>query len=157
MTALGIALLVIGSVLVVLEAHVPRLGMLGGPGVLTVTVGTVLAVAGLGGGIAVAVVAAALVAVTGVAVVGLSAVKGAAVAGRRVRSGPEGLIGRVGTVTAWTETAGKVQIDGALWRARQSWGLDDPETIHAGDEVVVERMSGLTLAVRRAQEWELAP
>jgi membrane-bound serine protease (ClpP class) len=157
MTALGIALLVIGAVLVVLEAHVPRLGMLGGPGVVTLTVGTVLAVAGLGGGIAVAVVAAALVAVTGVALVGLSAVKGAAVTRARIRTGPERLIGQVGTVRSWEGPAGKVAIDGGLWRARQSWGEDEPPEIHPGDEVVVERLNGLTLAVRRAEEWELAP
>lgn len=157
MTALGIALLVIGAVVVAIEAHVPRLGMLGGPGVVALTAGTVLAVAGLGGGIAVAAVIAALVAVTGVAIVGLSVVKGAAVTKTRVRSGPERLIGRVGTVTSWTDESGKVRVDGALWRARKSWGDDESEEIHAGDEVVVERMSGLTLAVRRAEEWELAP
>jgi membrane-bound serine protease (ClpP class) len=157
MTALGIALLVIGAVLVVTEAHVPRLGVLGAPGVVALTAGTVLAVAGLGGGIAVAVVAAALVAVTGVAAVGLSAVKGAAATRARIRSGPERLVGRVGTVRSWEGPAGKVAIDGGLWRARQSWGEDEPTEIHAGDEVVVEHLSGLTLAVRRAEEWELAP
>jgi membrane-bound serine protease (ClpP class) len=157
MTALGIALLVIGAVLVVIEAHVPRLGMLGGPGVVTLTVGTVLAVAGLGGGLAVAVVAATLVAVSGVAIVGLSVVKGAAVTKARIRSGPERLIGRVGTVRSWDGPAGKVAIDGGLWRARQSWGEDEPGEIHPGDEVVVEQLNGLTLRVRRAEEWELAP
>jgi membrane-bound serine protease (ClpP class) len=157
MTALGIALLVVGATVVAIEAHVPRMGMLGGPGVVAVTVGTILAVAGLGGGVAVAVVAAALVAVTGVSIVGLSVVKGAAVSRRRIRGGPEGLVGRVGTVRSWDGPVGRVAIDGALWRARKSWGEEEAEEIHAGDEVVVERMNGLTLAVRRAEEWELAP
>ena len=31
MTALGLSLLVVGVVLVLVEAHVPRLGVLGGP------------------------------------------------------------------------------------------------------------------------------
>jgi len=44
-------------------------------------------------------------------------------------------------------------VDGALWRARPSWP-DADEHLAAGDAVVVERVSGLTLAVRRAEEWE---
>ena len=29
--------------------------------------------------------------------------------------------------------------------------------LHEGDPIVVERLDGLTLAVRRAEDWELAP
>jgi membrane-bound serine protease (ClpP class) len=158
MTALGIALLLVGAIVVVVEAHVPTLGALGAPGVIAMTVGTVLAVAGLGGGVAVAAVAAVLVAGVGVAVVGVSAIKGAAVSRRRVRSGPEGLVGRIGEVRSWSDGNGKVLVDGALWRARRSLTADEDEPeLHEGDEVVVERMSGLTLAVRRAEDWELVP
>jgi membrane protein implicated in regulation of membrane protease activity len=46
-----------------------------------------------------------------------------------------------------------VLVDGALWRARRSWA-DDDEELGLGDPVVVERVSGLTLAVRKAEEWE---
>jgi membrane-bound serine protease (ClpP class) len=156
MTALGVALLLIGAIVVVVEAHVPTLGVIGGPGVVALTVGTVLAVAGLGGGVAVAVVAAFLVAGAGVAVVGLSAVKGAAASRRRIHSGPERLLGKLGTVRSWDGAAGKVLVDGALWAARRSLSDDDPPPeLHPGDEVVVERMTGLTLAVRPAEEWEL--
>lgn len=159
MTALGVALLVIGAAVVVAEAHVPTLGMLGGPGVVALTVGTVLAVAGLGGGIAVAVIAAVLVAAASAGVVALSVHKGRAVRRRRVRTGAEGLLGRVGVVRSWGEpNAGSVLVDGALWRARRSWGDDEPDReLHVGDSVVVEQLSGLTLGVRPAEEWELAP
>ena len=44
-------------------------------------------------------------------------------------------------------------MDGALWRARPSWPDSDDE-LKVGDPVVVERVSGLTLAVRKAEEWE---
>jgi membrane-bound ClpP family serine protease len=157
MTALGIALLLVGAIVVVIEAHVPTLGILGGPGVVALTAGTVLALAGLGAGFAVATVAALLVAVAGVAVVGLSVSKGKAVSRRRVRSGPEGLVGRIGEVRSWGEPTGnKVIVDGALWRARRSLTADeDAPELCAGDQVVVERMSGLTLAVRPAEDWEL--
>jgi membrane-bound serine protease (ClpP class) len=68
------------------------------------------------------------------------------------------MIGHIGIVRSWAESSGKVMVDGALWHARQSWGCEDevPE-LHQGDSVVVERLSGLTLAVRRAEEWELSP
>jgi len=46
--------------------------------------------------------------------------------------------------------------DGALWRARRSWE-DDDHALAVGDHVVVERVHGLTLSVRRADEWELLP
>jgi membrane-bound ClpP family serine protease len=161
MTALGVALLVIGAIVVTVEAHVPSLGMLGGPGVVALGVGSVLAISGLGGGIALALAAALLLVTTSVAVLALSLHKGLAVRGRRVRAGPEGLIGHVGVVHSWTDPTGQVLIDGALWRARRSWPEDeDPDEqreLQQGDPVVVERLSGLTLAIRRAEDWELAP
>jgi membrane protein implicated in regulation of membrane protease activity len=48
-----------------------------------------------------------------------------------------------------------VFIDGALWRARNQWSDEDEGSFRAGDSVVVERVSGLTLSVRRAEDWEL--
>ena len=55
----------------------------------------------------------------------------------------------------WDEPAGQVFVDGALWRARHDWSPADAEALHEGDPVVVERVSGLTLCVRRADDWEL--
>ncbi|HEY2437119.1 MAG TPA: NfeD family protein [Solirubrobacteraceae bacterium] len=150
MTAIGIALLVVGVIAVLVEAHVPSLGILGAPGVVALAAGAVLAVAGLGGGIALGVVAGLLVAGSGLGVVGLSVSKGAAVRKRRHRSG---LIGRLGVVRKWSQPEGTVLVDGALWNACPS--LPDGEEICAGDRVVVERVSGLTLAVRKAEDWEL--
>ena len=150
MTAIGIALLVVGVVVILIEAHVPSMGILGGPGVVALSAGAVLAVAGLGGGLALGAVAAVLLAGTGIGVVGLSVSKGAAVRKHRHRSA---LIGRLGVVRKWSEPEGTVLVDGALWSARPS--LPDGEEIHEGDRVVVERVSGLTLAVRKAEEWEL--
>jgi membrane-bound serine protease (ClpP class) len=58
-------------------------------------------------------------------------------------------------VRSWTEPAGQVFVDGALWRARQDWAPADEADLHEGDPVVVERVNGLTLSVRRAEDWEL--
>jgi membrane-bound serine protease (ClpP class) len=158
-TVLGIALLLIGATLVAIEAHVASLGMLAGPGALALGVGAVLAISGLGGGIVVALVLAVILAAGSLAFAGVAIREGKSARRRRVRTGPEGLVGRVGVVQSWRAPTGRVRVDGALWQARRSWPDDDDDAqdLHAGDSVVVERLTGLTLAVRRADEWELAP
>jgi membrane-bound ClpP family serine protease len=155
-TALGVALLVIGAIVILVEAHYPAFGMLGGPGVIALAVGAVLAVGGLGGGILVALMAALVLAVSGISVLAISVRKGIAVRRRRIRAGPEGLIGHVGVVRSWSDATGKVLVDGALWRARWAWPESQEPELHEGDPVVVERLTGLTLTVRRAEDWELA-
>jgi membrane-bound ClpP family serine protease len=86
--------------------------------------------------------------------------KGAAVRRRRVRAGPESMLGHVGVVRSWDGVSGCVQVDGALWTARRSV-LDDSDSedpdfeLRAGDRVVVDHLDGLTVGVRRAEEWEL--
>jgi membrane-bound ClpP family serine protease len=156
-TALGIVLLLVGATLVLIETHVASLGMLAGPGALALGAGALLAVSGLGGGIVIALVLAVLLAAVGAALAAVAIREGKRAHSRQIRSGPEALVGRVGVVQSWGEPAGRVRVDGALWTARRSWGDEDAVDIHAGDAVVVERLSGLTLAVRRAEEWELAP
>jgi membrane-bound serine protease (ClpP class) len=60
-------------------------------------------------------------------------------------------------VNTWSEPTGTVQLDGALWRARRAYCEAPQEPLHTGDPVVVERLDGLTVTVRRAETWELAP
>jgi membrane-bound ClpP family serine protease len=159
MTALGVALMVVGAIVIVVEAHVPTLGMLGGPGVVALGVGTVLAISGLGGGIALGLVSALVLVAASAAVLAVSLRKGLATRQRRVRAGPEHLIGHIGVVKSWSECSGKVLVDGALWQARRSWPDDEDDgdrELHAGDQVVVERLNGLTVAIRPAEDWELA-
>ena len=149
-------MLLVGAVLILIEAHVPTLGVLGAPGVVALGVGTVLAVLGLGGGVVLGVVAALLLAGAAGGVLAVSVGKGAAVRRLRVRAGPESLLGHVGVVRSWAGTAGSVLVDGALWRARRS-AIDDEdeEDLHQGDAVVVDHLDGLTVRVRRAEEWEV--
>jgi membrane-bound serine protease (ClpP class) len=157
MTALGIALLLVGAALVAIETHAASPGMLAGPGAIALGVGAVLAISGLGGGIVIALVMATLLAAGGLAFAGIAIREGKNSRRRRVSTGPEALVGRVGVVQSWVDPTGRVKVDGALWKARRAWSDEDAEELHAGDPVVVERLSGLTLAVRRADEWELAP
>jgi membrane-bound serine protease (ClpP class) len=156
MTALGVSLLLVGAILILVEAHVPTLGALGAPGVVALGVGAVLAVLGLGGGVILGVVAALLLAGSAGTILALTVGKGVAVRRRRIRAGPEDLIGHLGVVRSWADPAGCVLVDGALWTARRSL-LDDEdrEQLHPGDRVVVDHLDGLTVSVRRAEEWEL--
>jgi membrane-bound ClpP family serine protease len=153
MVELGVALLLVGVALLVAEAHVPGaiLGALGGVALAT---GAALAIAGAGAGAAV--VVAAILAALGSAAVWLLVATRKSLVARRLKaaSGREALSGRTGVVRTWNGEGGQVFVDGALWRARRSWP-DDPEEISAGDAVVVERVSGLTLGVRRAEKWEV--
>jgi membrane-bound serine protease (ClpP class) len=154
MTALGIALLLAGAALVIAEAHVPG-GVLGVAGGIALMLGGIVLIAGLGGGAALAIpvgIGIGVVAAGGALYV---AGKGKAAGRTRIRSGAEGLCGQVGVVRSWGEPEGRVFVDGALWRARHDWPLEDEGELREGDKVVVERVSGLTLCVRRADEWEV--
>jgi membrane-bound serine protease (ClpP class) len=71
----------------------------------------------------------------------------------RALTGAEGLVGHVGVVRSAPAPLGQVFIDGALWRAKPC--LQDE--LEVGDPVVVERVQGLVLSVRRAEEWEIDP
>jgi membrane-bound ClpP family serine protease len=155
MTTLGVALLMIGAIVIVAEAHVSTLGILGGPGLIALGVGAVLAVSGLGGGIALGVAIALVLVALGAAALTVTLRKGVAVRRRRIRTGAEGLIGHIGVVRSWAEPTGSVLLDGALWRAQRSLIDDEPVELHTGDRVVVDRLTGLTLSVRRAEDWEL--
>jgi len=148
----GVALLLVGAALLVAEAHAP-FGILAVAGALSVAGGAALAIAGAGGGLAVVLLAMLAAAAVAGAWVVLAARKVLATRSLRASSGREALSGRVGVVRSWTAGGGQVLVDGALWRARHSWAADG-EQLGEGDSVVVERVSGLTLAVRRAEDWE---
>jgi membrane-bound serine protease (ClpP class) len=152
MVELGVALVVVGAALLVAEAHVPG-GVLGATGGVTLALGAALALAGTGGGAAV--VIAVVLGALAVSAVWLAIATRKSLAVRRLRSssGRDALAGRCGVVRRWQDGDGQVFVDGALWRARPSWP-DSDERLAPGDAVVVERVNGLTLAVRRAEEWE---
>jgi membrane-bound serine protease (ClpP class) len=152
MVEAGVALVLVGAALLVAEAHLPG-GVLGAVGGMALAGGAAIAIAGAGGGAGV-VVGAVLgaLAATGL---WLAFAARKALDARRLRtaSGREALAGRCGVVRNWQNGDGQVFVEGALWRARPSWP-DSEEQLVAGDAVVVERVSGLTLAVRKAEEWE---
>jgi membrane-bound serine protease (ClpP class) len=152
----GIVLLLLGTALAVAEAHVPSHGALGSAAAAAFAGGIALIVAGAGLGIAVALAVGLAAGAVAAGYAWIVVRKALAVTRRRVRSGTEGLIGRVGEVRAAPAPLGQVFLDGALWRARV-WADDKDAVLQRGDPIVVERVDGLTLTVRRAEEWEVAP
>ena len=156
MSTLGIVLLLIGAALAAGEVHVPSHGALGTTAAVAFAAGLALVVAGAGLGIAAAVTAGSRRRSSPPGFVWIVVRKGLAASRRAVRSGPEGLVGRVGEVRAAPAPLGQVFLDGALWRAR-TWAGDEDAVLRRGDPIVVERVDGLTLTVRRAEEWEVAP
>jgi membrane-bound ClpP family serine protease len=152
----GIVLLLLGTALAVAEAHVPSHGAFGSAAALALAGGIALVATGAGLSTAIA-LALGLAAGAVTAVYAWIVVRKAfAVSRRAVRSGAEGLVGRVGEVRAAPAPLGQVYLDGALWRARL-WAGDEDAVLQRGDPIVVERVDGLTLTVRRAEEWEVAP
>jgi membrane-bound serine protease (ClpP class) len=157
MTSLGLILLVIGAVVAVAEAHYPTHGIAGGLGVAVMAIGAVLTISGLGAGLLLGLAGGVVLAGAGAGAVALSVGPGLATKQRRVRTGAEGMVGQIAVVRSWADCDGDVALGGALWHACRSSGIEDDEPcdLHAGDRVVVERLSGLTLSVRPAEEWEL--
>jgi membrane-bound ClpP family serine protease len=149
------ALLVIGAVVAVAEAHFPSHGIVGGLGVVAMAIGAVLALSGLGAGVLLGLLAGGALAGVGAGLLTVTVKQGAGVRRRRVRTGAEGIVGQVGWVRNWAEPTGSVALDGALWRARRSATPEEEQELRAGDPVVVERLTGLTLSVRKAEDWEL--
>ncbi|MBB4661895.1 NfeD family protein [Conexibacter arvalis] len=157
MVLIGLVSIVCGVALLVAEAHLPA-GALGVAGAVALAVGAGLAIGGAGGGLALALAGVAAAGLVAAAWGGVIARTALVTRRRRVVSGREALSGRLGEVRAWNgDRRGQVLVDGALWQARASVLEAAPAEIHRGDLVVVERVSGLTLTVRRAEEWEEEP
>ena len=140
MVEIGVAFVLVGAALLVAEAHVPA-GILGGLGAVLLAGGAGLAIAGAGAGIALILAVTLTAAAAAGLFVAVAARKALAAGHLRTSSGREALSGD-----------GQVLVDGALWKARRSW--DDQQQLDEGDPVVVERVNGLTLCVRRAEDWE---
>jgi membrane-bound ClpP family serine protease len=147
--ALGLLLVVLGAALVAAEAHVPSHGALGSGAVVALATGVALLLSAAGSATLVAVLAG--LAIAGVGGAWLWVLVRKALATHRLRE-RNTLVGRLGVARA----EDCVFVDGALWRARL-WDLEDEAPLSRGDPVVVEYVNGLTLTVRPAEKWEVAP
>ena len=152
MPALIVVLLVAGAALLVAEAHVPSYGVLGCAGLAALAGSLLLALSAAGAGAALSLSLAVPLVLGLSAFVAVAAGKVLAVRRRRALGGADGLVGHVGVVRH-----GDVVVRGERWRAVPSPLEDDAPALDEGEHVVVERVHGLTVCVRRAEEWELLP
>ena len=155
MTALAVVLMVTGALLLVAEAHLASYGLLGVAGVLALGAGGLLAISEAGGSVVLGLALFLPIAIGLVALMVVAGRKSLALRRRRPKSGADALIGRVGVVRHAPAPVGHVMVEGELWRARNSW-VDEP-ALREGEHVVIEQVHGLTLGVRRAEEWEVLP
>jgi membrane-bound serine protease (ClpP class) len=66
---------------------------------------------------------------------------------RRIHTGSEELVGERAVVRSPLDPVGHVFVQGALWRAIGA----DSGSFEVGDHVIVERVDGLTLTVRKPE------
>ena len=149
MFALGLLLVLVGAALAAAEAHVPSYGALGSGAVVALAAGVAMLVSAAGSTAIVAIIAGLVVATAGG--IALWQIVRKALGIRRLGTSNT-LIGRVGVARG----EDSVFVDGGLWQAR-SWGLEGDPPLVRGLPVVVENVNGLTLTVRPAEEWEVAP
>ncbi len=152
---LGLLLTALGLSLLVAEAHITSAGVLGVGGVAAFATGVALMLGAAGAGLALTLVIGAAVAVVALRLLLSASVAAAAAQRRRVRTGSEALLGQVGVVRGATSDDGRlVFLEGALWRAELDPMAPRADPLQPGERVAVEAVSGLTLSVRRVEEWE---
>jgi membrane-bound ClpP family serine protease len=156
MLVLGLALIGVSLTLVVAEAHLSTGGAIGALAAAAAVGGIVLLLLAAGAGAAVVLLVTLVAAVAASALLLLARHHLLRLVRARPRTGREALVGHVGVVRGGGASESQVFLDGALWRAEPS-PIHEGVKLHEGDRVVVERVNGLTLRVRKAEEWELNP
>ena len=156
MLALGLVLIGVSLALVVAEAHLASGGVIGAVASAAAVGGIVVLLLAAGAGAALVLLVALVSAAAAGSLLVLARHQLVRAVRARPRTGREALVGHVGVVRSTGASEAQVYLDGALWRAEPS-PIHDEAKLHEGDRVVVERVNGLTLRVRRAEEWELNP
>lgn len=140
----GVALIVLGGVLILAEAFLPSFGVLGIGGVAAVVLGSIMLVDTEVPGMEVSYeLIGAIAAVGGITVLLIMTMVGRSLRMPRLASN-KAMEGRTGQVAQVMEEGYKVSIDGEFWNAISEANLSE------GDTVEVTEQDGLTLKVRRA-------
>ncbi len=147
----GLALILFGVILFILEIKVVSHGVLSIGGVVALFFGSLMLIEAPPGVEFMEVSLSVIITVTGCTaafflfVVG----KGIAVMRRRPTTGMEGMIGERGTARERIDPVGSVAMHGEIWKARSSGGA-----IEAGSEVRVIAMEHLTLIVTAERQQQ---
>ena len=138
----------------VAEAHLSSGGLIGALAGAAAIGGIAVLLAGAGAGAVAVVVVTVCAAVAAITLLLVFRRRILRPLRARPHTGREGLVGHLGVVRAVGGPQAEVFVDGSLWRAEPDPVHQDGE-LHNGDSVVIERVNGLTLRVRKAEEWEL--
>jgi membrane-bound serine protease (ClpP class) len=150
-TAAGIALLVLGLVLIIAEVQLPTHGILGVAGVIALVFAGLLL---FDTGSEAFEVSTPVVITTGALLGGalaFAATKAVEARKEPVRAGTEEMVGTVGDVRVPLDPVGQIYVAGALWRAKLAEDASADEAERARERaarVRVEAVEGLTLRVR---------
>lgn len=143
----GIFLILFAMILFVVDLKAPSHGLLTLGGVVSLVLGSLIL---LGGEAGVARLSWTVIGtVAGVTVLFFGLVVGAGLRAQRLKTvtGREGLVGERGQVVAAFAPQGKVFVHGEYWNAEL---MESGEAIGIGASVIVERVEGMTLRVRKA-------
>ncbi|MGB9903226.1 MAG: NfeD family protein [Desulfotomaculales bacterium] len=142
----GILLLILAFGLFIAEAFVVSHGLLGTGGLIAFVLGSLLLFTGSGPGIAISPWLIALFTAFFAALLALLVfviVRGQM---RKILTGQEGLVGMVGVARTPLSPGGTVFLAGTFWNAVAEEG-----TVEQGEKVVVTKVEGLTLLVKRKE------
>jgi membrane-bound serine protease (ClpP class) len=154
-TAVGIALLVIGVVMIIAEAHLDTHGVVGAVGVVALAASGLLLFNTDSSEFEVSVPVVIVVAVLLGGALAFAVSKAVQAGHAPVQTGREELVGAIGDVRVPLAPVGQVFVGGALWRASLADEVaeDEPERARErGARVRVEAVEGLTLRVRPLSE-----
>jgi len=137
----GLALVVVGTAMIIAEFFFPTYGSLGIGGIIAFVVGSLILFDTDVPGLSVGRPLIAAIATVGALMVGGIVYMGTRAMRHPVATGAEGMIGASAEVVADFTGRGKVRYGGELWNARS----DRP--LHAGDLARIVKVEGLTLWV----------
>ena len=139
----GLALLLLGIALMVLEASAPTFGVLGLGGIVAFVVGALFLFEPTDGDHQVTVLWPVIAGAAAASAAFFAGILGFALRARRrpVRTGAEEMIGSMGEVENWADGTGHIRVHGEVWAAQSK------QSFTVGQRVRVVGLAGLTLTV----------
>lgn len=139
----GIALIILAFILFLAEIKVPGFGLLAFGGIVSLLLGSLILMDSPSSVMWISMGIIGPVVLSSVAIVAFLAAIVAKVHRKKSYSGKEGMVGEIGVAHTQIAPKGKVFIHGELWDATSG------ETINKGENVVVVRVNGMKLVVKK--------
>jgi len=140
----GVALLILGAGLIVLEIFMPAFGSLGIGGLVAFVIGSIILFDNPSQGLHMALPLIVGISIAGALMVATITWLAARARGRPVATGAEAMIGELVEVVSLSRNECVVRYGGELWNAHASFAL------HVGQQARIVKVSGLTLWIEPA-------